>query len=161
MCLAKFWIIFKDEYYVLFEKAMKILLPFSLTYSYKVGCFGMTHIKTFLKKKIVFESKPKMVRSLKLISHLMVRGYKKVVNHCYKLFILNSEERKKKKKKKKKNEKNNVEFRSIIVLVHRNKLYFYYILDILFPVMYLHEYFEKKKLKRQIFMSATVIESKY
>jgi hypothetical protein len=44
--LTKFWNELKDEYYVLFEKAMKIVLPFFSTYLCEAGSSGMTHIKT-------------------------------------------------------------------------------------------------------------------
>jgi hypothetical protein len=46
MPVYKFWIELKDEYYVLSEKAMKILLPFSSTYLYEAGFSGISHIKT-------------------------------------------------------------------------------------------------------------------
>lgn len=37
MSVTKFWIELKEDYYVLFEKVMKILLPFSSTYLCKAG----------------------------------------------------------------------------------------------------------------------------
>jgi hypothetical protein len=46
MSVTKFWIKLKDEYYMFFEKAMKILLPFCSIYLCKDGFSGMTHIKT-------------------------------------------------------------------------------------------------------------------
>lgn len=46
MTVTKFCIELKDEYYVLFEKAMKILLPFSSSYLCEAGFSGMTHIET-------------------------------------------------------------------------------------------------------------------
>ncbi|XP_025423626.1 zinc finger MYM-type protein 6-like [Sipha flava] len=52
MSVTKFWIELKDEYYVLFEKAMKILLPFSSTYLCEAGFSGMTHIKTKTRNRL-------------------------------------------------------------------------------------------------------------
>jgi hypothetical protein len=52
MSVTKFWIELKDEYYLLFEKAMKILLPFSSTYLCEAEFSGMIHIKTETRNRL-------------------------------------------------------------------------------------------------------------
>jgi zinc finger BED domain-containing protein 5/7/8/9 len=55
MELAKFWISIKDEYPLLSEKALRVLIPFSTSYLCKAGFSAISMIKSKYRTKINVE----------------------------------------------------------------------------------------------------------